>query len=66
MNYGKTQRLKQTIEYKKGKINKHFAKYSNIKATLWQTIKLQSITLMRIGIKQLWAMNAHISVGKPE
>ena len=39
MIYGKTQRLKQTIEYKKGKINQHFAKLFKIKATLWQTIK---------------------------
>ena len=40
MTFGKKPKCKQTTEFnKKGKINKHFAKYSNIKATLWQTIK---------------------------
>ena len=67
MSYGKTQRLKPIAEFnKRGKISKHFAKYSNIKATPWQTIKLQSIIHTKIGIKPLWAMSAHISVGKPE
>ena len=66
MTYGKILRSNQTIEYKKGKISKHFAKYSNIRATLWQTIKQRSIIPMKIGIKRLWAMSAHINVGKPE
>ncbi len=40
MTYGKTIKYKLTTEFnKRSKINKHFAKYSNIKATLWQTIK---------------------------
>ena len=42
MTYGKTQRSEVIAEFnKRGKISKHFAKYSNIKATLWQTIKQQ-------------------------
>ena len=66
MSFGKKPRPNQTIEYKKGKIRQHFAKYLNIKATTWQTIKRQSIIRMKIGIKQSWATNAATSVGKPE
>ena len=67
MTYGKTLKCKQTTEFnKKSKINKHFAKYSNIRATTWQTIKQQSIIPTKIGIKPLWATNAVTSVGKLE
>ena len=67
MTYGKTLKCKQTTEFnKKSKINKHFAKIFNIRATIWQTIKQQSIIPMKIGIKPLWATNAVTSVGKPE
>ena len=66
MSFGKKLRSNQTIEYKKGKISKHFAKYSNIRATLWQTIKQRSIIPMRIGIKRLWDTKGLISDGKLE
>ena len=51
MSFGKKPRPNQTIEYKKGKIRQHFAKYLNIKATTWQTIKQQLIIPTKTGIK---------------
>ena len=40
MTCGKTLKLEQIVGFK-GKINQHFAKIFNFRATLWQTIKLQ-------------------------